>query len=131
MKRSNFRSKLIINSFLLLFYIGFTACADQDLLHDHNSDYKNDSTHENCDISTIRRGRWSRKRIWDQNRLPKAQERVCINHRVSYDQDASQAVELWALKINQSLSFVTNRSTQLRVQDLYVMRNSVEFGIEC
>ena len=126
MKKRNCIISIIYVGLISLYLCSINGCADLNQANDDEGIYKNNPMHHgSCDISTIRRGKWSRTRIWDLKRLPKANERACVNHRVTYDQNANQAVDLRSVVINDSLIFITNQSTQLRVQDLYVMENGL------
>jgi hypothetical protein len=84
-------------------------------------------------IRSTASGAWSDRAIWDNNRLPEGGDTVLIRegHRVEYDVE-SDAV-LRAVFISGSLSFVTDKSTQLET-GLIVIRNGediAEHGIDC
>ena len=100
-----------------------SGCAQTEGEMDHLT---HKSSHQmSCDIHTTQDGRWSQNKMWSLNRSPKASERVCVHHRVKYDQTPSDAVDLRAVTVKGKLIFAVDQSTQLRVQDLHVMEGGL------
>ena len=115
----------------LLIYVSFFGCAEfnDGLGEDAPLDgfvllSQNQSNQPSCTITSIKSGNWRKGNTWDQGRMPQQGETVCIkrNHEIKYNISPQSAKDLRAVMVHGSLRFTSGKSTQLRVQDLTIMK---------
>ena len=72
-------------------------------------------------VTSVQNGSWSDPSVWDLGRIPQAEDKVWIQHRLDYSLPESPPLDAIGIRAGGSLHFPTDATTRIRLTNLLIL----------